>query len=118
MHRRYRSIIASLALVAFATMPLIAFAQACGVGHGVSTSHTQTHPCGDPCSSEAPNACQSHCNPEFPLDTGSVAPPVPPASPALIVEVASLARASRARIDDVPFAGAPPPTLRFCRLLI
>jgi hypothetical protein len=65
------------------------------------------------------NLCQSHCLPAQPaqqLDT----PTAPIAlQPALIVQMAtSVAVALHAPTDVVPAAAAPPPRLRFSRLLI
>lgn len=118
MRRRYRSTVASLLLIAFAAMPLIAFAQACSFAHPGTSTPSPGHHCGDPAPATTPNACQAHCNPEFSLDSGSATPPIAPAAVAMIVELPRFDEQPLTWVEAIPFGGAPPPALRFCRLLI
>ena len=66
------------------------------------------------------NACEVHCTDGL---TSAGQPDCPPVSlavlPAPTLALASLPTVSGvARLAPVPLSGAPPPTVRFCRLLI
>ena len=73
-----------------------------------------------PADTSEANACEVHCNDGV---TSPGEPDLPPvtltALPVTTVALAQLAAADGiARTPLAPLPGAPPPTLRFCRLLI
>lgn len=71
---------------------------------------------------EAPGLCERHCDPDTPTSTDARAGHVPPlalAAPAFGLEEAVVSRAVASHYLDVPVCRSdPPPTLRFCSLLI
>ena len=117
MRKRSRSAVAFLLLIAFAAMPAIALAQACSFLFDGVSKHASGHRCA-PISKAAPSACETQCNPEIALDSGPAVHAMPLVAPPIVVEIPQLDTRAAVLADVVPTSGAPPPLVRFCRLLI
>lgn len=92
------------------------------IAYGPADGEAGQVPCAamlSPADTPQANACEVHCSdgmtspgqPDWPQVTLAALP-----VPSLALE--ALAERSAARASCVPLPGAPPPTVRFCRLLI
>ena len=130
--RPVRRIVAQFAILAMVFSQFAMTAYACAVlgpvapvamATGVPNGGTGEHPCAGmdvaPATSQA-NACEVHCTDGVTLPASPDLPPVVlTALPLPAMPVASLAAAEiAARTPFAALPGAPPLTLRFCRLLI
>ena len=125
MPRRATSWIAALLMLALLFTQGLVAAHACTMGDRPATPSGQAMEPMPNCSGmddeqpPPPNLCEAHClqaPPAQPFDAPT-APII--VQPPLIVQVAAPASvALRAPIGVVPAAAAPPPRLRFSRLLI
>jgi hypothetical protein len=93
------------------------------LAHAMMNTEAGQFPCAEmltPGETPQANACEVHCTDGL---TSAGQPDCPPVSLALLpaptLALASLPTFSGvARLAPVPLSGAPPPTVRFCRLLI
>lgn len=127
-----RRLVARLAIIAMVFGQFALIAHACPVQgsaalpvttHSLSADAVALHPCSDIATAPArtqTNACKAHCTDSVTLpaspDLPQLAPMALPVPTFALAPFALAAGAARA-----PFAalqGAPPLTLRFCRLLI
>ena len=111
-----------LALTAYAC-PVQFVAAPVAMVHGASHGDAGEAPCAGmdaaPVNSNA-NACEVHCTDGVAIPAAPDLPPVVltalPAATAALAELGTTDAAAKALV--APVAGAPPPTLKFCRLLI